>query len=58
MLASRAGGGRPGRSRAGASVAYLAGVLAIAFIVFGWPLWPVGFPLIALCLAADFVIES
>ena len=37
---------------------YLAGFIAIAFIVFGWPYWPVGWLLIAALLAADFVLET
>lgn len=36
---------------------YLAGFIAIAFVVFGWSL-NVGFPIIAALLVADFVIET
>lgn len=37
---------------------YLAGVIAIAIIVFGWPYWPIGWIAIAILLAADFVLET
>ena len=37
---------------------YLAGFVAIMFVVFGWPLWPIGWVLIAGLLAADLVIET
>ena len=37
---------------------YLAGLIAVAFIVFGWPYWPIGWPLIALLLLADFFLEA
>lgn len=50
------------RSRGGAqrrsSVGLLAGVVAIAIIVFGWPLWPIGVVLIGLLLIADFALET
>ncbi len=36
----------------------MAGGTAIAFIVFGWPLWPLGWTLILLFLLADFALES
>jgi hypothetical protein len=39
-------------------VAYVAGVLTLAFIVFGWPIWPFGVVLIVLLLAADIAIET
>jgi hypothetical protein len=39
-------------------VGLLAGVVAIAFIVFGWPLWPIGVTLIGLLLIADFALET
>lgn len=39
-------------------MAYIAGGIAVAFVVFGWPLWPIGWPLIALFLAADLVLET
>jgi hypothetical protein len=39
-------------------VGYLAGIVAIAFVVFGWQLWPWGFPIITLLLAADFVLDT
>jgi hypothetical protein len=45
-------------SAKGATVGYLAGFIAIAFVVFGWPYWPVGWILIAALLAADFVLET
>ena len=37
---------------------YLAGLIAIAFVVFGWPYWPVGWILIGVLLLADFVLET
>lgn len=37
---------------------YIAGLLAIAFVVFGWPLWPIGWVLIVAFLAADLVLET
>jgi hypothetical protein len=40
------------------SVGYLAGLIAIAIIVFGWPYWPIGWIAIALLLLADFVLET
>jgi hypothetical protein len=39
-------------------VAYLAGALTLAFVVFGWPLWPFGIILIFGLLAADIAIET
>ena len=36
---------------------YLAGFVAIAFVVFGWSL-VIGFPIVALLLVADFIIET
>lgn len=38
-------------------VSYLAGVIAIAFVVFGWPFLPIGLPLIGGLIAADFFLE-
>lgn len=37
---------------------YLAGVIAIAIVIFGWSFWPFGVPVIAALLAADFFIET
>lgn len=37
---------------------YLAGLIAIAFVVFGWAYWPIGWILIGLLLLADFVLET
>ena len=37
---------------------YLAGMIAIAFVVFGWAYWPVGWLLIGALLLADFVLET
>ena len=37
---------------------YLAGLIAIAFVVFGWPYVPVGWILIAGLLLADFILET
>ena len=37
---------------------YLAGLIAIAIVVFGWPYWPVGWIVIGGLLLADFVIET
>lgn len=45
-------------SREDLDVAYIAGAVALAFIIFGWPLWPIGWPIITLFLAADFALES
>ena len=42
----------------GIVVAYIAGAVALAFVVFGWPLWPIGWPLIIGFLAADFALEG
>lgn len=42
----------------GDTVGYLAGLIAIAFVVFGWPYWPVGWILIGLLLLADFILET
>lgn len=39
-------------------VGYLAGAIAIAFVVFGWALWPLGWILITVLLAADFFLET
>ena len=39
-------------------MAYIAGAIALAFVVFAWPLWPIGWPLIVLFLAADFALEG
>ena len=36
---------------------YLAGLIAIAFVVFEWSL-VLGFPIIAVLLIADFIIET
>ena len=36
---------------------YLAGLIAIAFVVFGWSL-NVGFPIIAVLMIADFILET
>ena len=52
----RDGTRRPGR-RQGAQVGYLAGLIAIACVVFGWSL-NIGFPIVAALLLADFVIET
>ena len=40
------------------SVGYLAGLIAVAFVVFGWAYWPIGWILIAGLLIADFVLET
>lgn len=37
---------------------YLAGVIAIAIVVFGWAYWPWGWAVIALLLVADFILET
>ena len=41
---------------------YLAGAIALAYVVFGWSfnvgLIPVGWIIVALLLAADFLLES
>ena len=50
--------GRGAARRGRSSVGLLAGVVAIAFIVFGWPLWPIGVTLIGLLLIADFALET
>lgn len=42
----------------GVPVGYIAGLVAIAIIVFGWPYWPIGWIVIAVLLAADFVLET
>ena len=39
-------------------MAYLAGGLTLAFVVFGWPLWPIGWPIVAALLVADFVLDT
>jgi hypothetical protein len=44
--------------RQGDTVGYLAGLIAIAFVVFGWGFWPVGWVLIGALLLADFVLET
>ena len=42
----------------GGTVGYLAGALALAFVLFGWPMWPVGWILVTLFLAADLALET
>ena len=39
-------------------VGYLAGVVAIAFVVFGWAYWPIAWILLAALLLADFILET
>ncbi len=38
-------------------MSYLAGILVIAFVVFGWSFWPVGIVLIPGLVIADVLVE-
>ena len=51
-------GERPGRHEETRTVGYLAGMIAISFIVFGWQLWPIGWVLITALLIADFALDT
>ena len=57
-LSARYSVGRTSRPERKLTVGYLAGLIAIAFVVFGWPYWPVGWVLIAALLISDFVLET
>lgn len=45
----------PGRYAA--AMSYLAGILVIAFVVFGWSFWPLGIVLIPGLVIADVLVE-